>query len=148
MLRFSSTTNRSVPGSGRPTGRGEYFSRTSRSIRTEVVATVVSVGPYMFQTSAPGNRSSKRRAVSGKRISPQKRKRRTRWSSARLNVRSTRHISANDGVETHVVTLEFASVRYSNFELATRSRLMLKSVPPVARLQYKSITDRSKENGA
>ena len=40
-------------------------------------------------------------------VSPQKRNRRTRGSIASANFFSTRHICANDGVETHVVTPEF-----------------------------------------
>ena len=104
---------------------------------------VVSVGqPIDLCARKP----SAEQAVSGK-VSPQKESG-GRTGGARLNVRSTRHISANEGVETHVVMLELASARYSNFGLATRSRLMLTRVPPVTRLQYKSMTDRTKENGA
>src|SRR5215472_8486369 len=110
-LRFSSITSTSVPGIGRPIGSVEYFCKTSRSIRMEVVAIVVSVGPYKFQISAFGNRSSKRRTVARRRISPQKRKRRTRFNQALLKVGSTRHISANEGVETQVVMSESANAR-------------------------------------
>src|SRR5439155_16869122 len=55
---------------------------------------------------------------------------------------------AYDGVETQAGAADFLSARYSILGFSTRSRPMLKRVPPVIRLQYKSITDRSNENGA
>src|SRR5436309_1508621 len=105
------TTKTSLPGIARPTGNAEYFSKIERSIRTEVVATVASVGPYMFHTWARGKRSSKRAAVCAASVSPQKRKRRMRGSIPSENFSSTRHICANDGVETHVVEPEFPRAR-------------------------------------
>src|SRR5207249_6572637 len=142
------TTKTSLPGIARPTGNAEYFSKIERSIRTEVVATVASVGPYMFHTWARGKRSSKRAAVCAASVSPQKRKRRMRGSIPSENFSSTRHICENDGVETHDVEPEFPSARSSIIGFATKSRLMLNSVLPVVRLQYKSITERSNEKGA
>src|SRR5882724_1671307 len=91
-----------VPGIACPTGKGEYRSKIAASMRMDVVATVASVGPYMFQTSAIGNRFNSCAAVCDGSVSPQKRKRRTRGSIASENLSSTRHICANDGVETHV----------------------------------------------
>src|SRR5205823_8762574 len=101
----------SLPGIGRPTGRGEYRSTIPASMRIDVVATVASVGPYVFQTSARGNRFNSYAAVCGASVSPQKRKRCTRGSIASENLSSTRHICAKEGVETHVVTPELASAR-------------------------------------
>src|SRR5207247_1746605 len=89
-----------LPGITRPTGNGEYFSRIAASMWMEVVATVASVGPYMFQTCACGKRASSWAAVCGASVSPQKRNRRTRGSISSANLSSTRHICANDGVET------------------------------------------------
>jgi hypothetical protein len=77
--------------------------------RIDVVATVASVGPYVFQTSAAGNRSRSWDATSGASVSPQNRNRSSRGSMPWLNVGSTRHICANDGVDTHAVNREAAS---------------------------------------
>src|SRR5262245_66643686 len=81
----------------------------SRSMRIDVVATVVSVGPYVFHTSAPGKRSRSRTATSGGSASPQKRNRRTAGSIPAAKLRSARHMAANDGVDTHVVTADARS---------------------------------------
>src|SRR5689334_285557 len=95
----------------RPTGKGEYFCNSAGSIRTDVVATVASVGPKKFHTCARGQRFSSSSAVRGDRVSPQKRNRRTRGNIASVKLSSSRHICANDGVDTHVVTQESASAR-------------------------------------
>ena len=42
---FSPRMTTRVPGIAAPTGSGDHFAKTSRVIRTEVVATVASVGP-------------------------------------------------------------------------------------------------------
>ena len=109
--QFWSTTRICVPGIARPTGKAEYFCRIESSIRIDVVATVASVGPYMFQTCARGKRPSSSAAVCGASVSPQNKNRRARGSIASVNFCSTRHIRAKDGVEIHVVTPEFASAR-------------------------------------
>src|SRR5436309_13968139 len=92
----------SLPGIGRPTGRGEYRSTIPASMRIDVVATVASVGPYVFQTSARGNRFNSCAAVCGASVSPQKRKRRTRGIIVCENRSSTRHICAKEVHETRI----------------------------------------------
>ena len=100
----SATTNTAVPGLGYPTGNTACRASNSVVTWTEVATTVASVGPYMFQTSAPGNLASNWRAISGARVSPAKRKRRTSGSIRRSNRGSARQIRAKEGVETQTVT--------------------------------------------
>src|SRR5438093_1536703 len=93
----------SIPGAACPTGSGPSAAASAAPIRTAVTATVVSVGPYMFQTSTPGKRARSARARPGDSASPQKRKRRSAGSMGRAKRASARQKRANEGVDTHVV---------------------------------------------
>ncbi|MPN03531.1 hypothetical protein SDC9_150761 [bioreactor metagenome] len=59
-----------------------------------------------------------------------------------------RQISANEGVETQNVVPERANDAKASLKLAICALSMLHKVPPVLNDMYKSMTDKSKENGA
>ena len=135
-------------GAERPTGSGVSAAASSAPIRTAVTATVVSVGPYRFQTSAPGKRARRSRATAGSSVSPQKRKRRSAGSMGRAKPGSARQKRANEGVDTHVVRGAPSSRRNRRRGSAISCRVMASRVPPVRSAPYRSITDRSKPKGA
>src|SRR5664279_3182307 len=110
---------------------------------TLVTATVHSVGPYVLTTSASGNRSRSAAAVAVGNVSPQNRNRPSLGSSDAAKPRS-----ANDGVLTQTDTSLLASSSCSRRGLAPVAASTLWSVAPVASEQYRSMTDRSNENGA
>src|SRR5581483_11809134 len=95
-----------------------------------------------------GKRSNNCAATSGASVSPQKRKRCTFGSIAASKLLSARHNCAKDGVETQFVTCEPRRASYKRRVLATCALFKLYSVPPLASDKYKSITERSNENGA
>src|SRR5688572_21777728 len=101
----------------------------------DVVATVASVGPYVFQTSAFGKRLSKLATTSGASVSPQNQNLRIWGSIVSENPGSIRHMRAKEGVDTQIETLDFASALYNFFGSVISSFVTLKSVPPVARLE-------------
>ena len=98
----------SVPGRGAPAGSGASLASSASPISQYVTATVDSVGPYVFATMACGKRSRSAAAVAWRNASPQKRKSFTLGSMLSENEGSTRHKSANEGVETHTDMSDFA----------------------------------------
>src|SRR5689334_20094605 len=100
----------------------------------DVVATVASVGPYVFQTSALGKRSNNVDAISGASVSPQNQNLRTCGSMPSLKLESIRHNLAKEGVETQTVISDRANALYNFLGSAISSFVTLNKVPPVARL--------------
>ena len=103
--------NTVVPGLITPTGRlSGYFSNNSLVNGIQVTITVDSVGPYVFTTSARGNRSINFSTVVLNNFSPQNTNCSNSGSNSWLKLGSTKHISAKDGVEIHTVALDSSNV--------------------------------------
>ncbi len=112
-------------GIGQPTGNGPSLSSISVVTRTLVTATVASVGPYVFQTSAAGNRSRSCRAAPGRNVSPQNKNFRIPGNRPASNVFSSRHTCANDGVETQTVASDWFNAWKSALNCAISPRVTL-----------------------
>ena len=147
-LPFSSDIRIQVPSFGLPTGSGEYFSLISSVTLISVIAQVDSVGPYVLTTFAPGKRFFRRLTVLFVNISPQNKKSVRSGRSSPENIGSTRHTSAKEGVETHLLIPDRLNASYRSFISTCTFFPRAKSVPPVYKHRYRSITDKSKEKGA
>ena len=137
----------SVPGRGAPAGRGASLASSASPISQYVTATVDSVGPYVFATMACGKRSRSAAAVAWRNASPQKRKSFTLGSMLSENEGSTRHKSANEGVETHTDMSDFDKSANNERVSAVSSWETACRRPPVESAPTNSYSERSNEYG-
>src|SRR5690625_975783 len=98
--------------------------------------------------TASGHRPASFCAVRFVSVSPQNKNRLICGSSELSKFGSRRHISAKDGVETHTEARDAASAGRRRRKSDCCDFVRGYNVPPQARHVYRSMTERSKENGA